>query len=158
MIALSHISRTTQYSRCLLSWALLIFVSCHVLNQPHKRLLAIMIFHTGYAGLHYVCLTGQNERSVTLHGSPNRRAFTRVHQCQREKGSFANAKRQALRQIKRNVEKAENIIDISYRNPCIITRRISPYLSVPRMRVWRTLHTEGKYPYHTWVVRILPLY
>lgn len=97
--------------------------------------------------LRCLCLTRQSERSITQNTDPlNRRAFTSVHQCLREKDCFPNANCYAVRHVKQNVEKAENIIDITQRNPRIITRRISPHLSVPRMRVQRTLHAEGMYP------------
>jgi hypothetical protein len=34
------------------------------------------------------------------------------------------------------------------RSPRTSTRRISARLRIPRMRVWRTLFTDGMYPYH----------
>ena len=57
----------------------------------------------------------------------------------REKGSFPSFNRSAERQIQRNVEKDENIIDIVQRNSRTNTRRISARLFVPRMRVWHML-------------------
>jgi hypothetical protein len=68
--------------------------------------------------------------------------FACVHQRLRENGSFRNANRHAERQLRRNVEKDENIIEIAQRIPRIITRKVR------RMRFWRTLHTEGMYPFH----------
>jgi hypothetical protein len=74
--------------------------------------------------------------------------FTRVHQHLREKGSFPSVNRHAERQVQRNVEHDEHIIDMVQRSPRTSTRRISARLRIPRMRVWRTLFTEGMYPYH----------
>jgi len=71
--------------------------------------------------------------------------FTRVHQHLREKGSFPSFNRCAERQIQRNAEEGENIIDMVQRNSRNNTRRISARLCVPRMRVWRMLYTEGMY-------------
>jgi hypothetical protein len=70
--------------------------------------------------------------------------FTKA--CEK-KGSFPSADRRAERQVQRDVVKDENIIDIVQRNSRIITRRISVRLRVPRVRVWRSLHTDGMYPY-----------
>jgi hypothetical protein len=79
---------------------------------------------------------------------PDRRVFTRVHQHLREKGSFPSVNRHAERQVPQNVEDDEHIIDMVERSPRTSTRRISARLRIPRMRVWRTLFTEGMYPYH----------
>jgi hypothetical protein len=54
----------------------------------------------------------------------------------------------AERQVQRNIEEEENIIDVVQRSPRTSTRGVSARLSVPRMRVSRTLKTEGLYPYH----------
>jgi hypothetical protein len=53
----------------------------------------------------------------------------------------------AERQVQRSVEDDEHIIDVVQRSPRTSTR-ISARLRIPRMRVWRTLHTEGMYPCH----------
>jgi hypothetical protein len=79
---------------------------------------------------------------------PDRRVFTRVNQHLREKGSFPSVNCHAERQVQRIVEEDEYIIDMVQRSPRTSTRRISARLRIPRMRVWRTLHTEGMYPYH----------
>jgi hypothetical protein len=73
--------------------------------------------------------------------------FTRVHQHLREKGSFPSVNRHAERQVQRNVEEEEHIIDMVQRSPRTTTR-ISAHLRIPRMRVWWTLFTDGMYPYH----------
>jgi hypothetical protein len=74
--------------------------------------------------------------------------FTRVHQYLREKGSFPSVNRYADRQVQRSVEEDEHVIDMLQRSPRTSIRRISARLRIPHMRVWRTLHTEGMYPYH----------
>jgi hypothetical protein len=74
--------------------------------------------------------------------------FTCVHQHLREKGSFPCVNRHAERQVQRNVEDDDHIIDMVQRSPRTSTRRISAHLRIPRMRVWRTLFADGLYPYH----------
>ena len=66
----------------------------------------------------------------------------------RKKKSFPSVNRRAECQVQRNVEEDENIIDMVQRSPRTSTRRISAHFCVPRMKVWRTLNTEGIYPYH----------
>ena len=80
--------------------------------------------------------------------NPWQTCFTCVHQHLREKGSFPSVYHCAECQIQRNVDEDENIIDMLQHSPCTSTRRISACLRVLRMRVWRTLHTEGMYPHH----------
>jgi hypothetical protein len=94
-----------------------------------------MIFHAGYTGLHRVAYVLLDKVNVLYHNTriPNKRVFTCVRQCLRGKYSFLNANRHAERQLQRNLEKDESFIDFIQRNPCIITRRISPHLCVPRM-------------------------
>ena len=79
---------------------------------------------------------------------PDRHVFTHVHQHLQEKGCFPSVYHCAECQIQRNVQEDENIIDMVHHSPRTSTRRISPCLHVLRMRVWRTLHTEGMYPHH----------
>ena len=79
---------------------------------------------------------------------PDRRVFTRVHQHLREKGSFPSVNRHAERQVQRSVEDDEHNVDMVQLSPSTSTRRISARLRIPRMTVWRTLFTEGMYPYH----------
>jgi len=79
---------------------------------------------------------------------PDRRVFSSVHQHLAEKGSLPSVNRRAERQVQRNLEEGENIIDRVQRSPRTSTRRISAPFCVSRMRVWRTLHTEGMYSYH----------
>ena len=78
---------------------------------------------------------------------PDRRVFTRVHHL-REKDSFPSVNRHGERQVQRNVEDDEQIIDMVQGSPRTSTRRISAPLCIPRMRVWRTLFIEGLYPYN----------
>ena len=65
---------------------------------------------------------------------PNRRVFTSVHQHLREKGSFASVNRRSERQVQRNVEDDEHIIDIVQPSPRTSKRRISARLRISRMR------------------------
>jgi len=67
--------------------------------------------------------------------------FTKA--CEERLFPSANCRAERQVRVQRNVEKDENFIDIAQRNSCIITRRISARLRVPRTRVWRTFHTDG---------------
>jgi hypothetical protein len=81
--------------------------------------------------------------------------FTSLHQHLRGKCSFPSVDRCGERQIQRNVEEDENTIDMAQRSQRTFTRRISAHLSVPRVSVWRTLHTEVMYPYHIQLIQYL---
>jgi hypothetical protein len=79
---------------------------------------------------------------------------TCVHSCllagvPASEGLLPTVNGHAERQVQHSVEEKENVIDGVQRGPRIVTRRVSARLSVPGMRVPRTLHTEGLYPYHT---------
>ena len=110
-----------------------------------------------YADMHFVYgfCNGNTTAAVEEYGLryprrriPDRRVFTRVNQHLREKASFPSVNRHAERQVQRNVEDDEHIIDLVQRSPRTSTRRISARLRIPRMSVWRTLFREGMYPYH----------
>ena len=73
-----------------------------------------------------------------------------------EKASFPGLCRRTELQVQRNVEEHENIIGVVQSSPRTSTRRISARFCVPRMRVWRTLHAEGVYPYHIITPKPLP--
>jgi hypothetical protein len=107
----------------------------------------ICILCTGFATVTPLLLS-KNIGYDTLDDESLTDVFTRVHQHLREKGSFRSVNRCAERQVQQNVEEDENIIDMVQRSACISTRRISAHFCVLRMRVWRTLHAEGMYPYH----------
>ena len=89
--------------------------------------------------------------------NPDRCVFTRIHQVLREKGSFPGVNRRTECHVQRNLEVDENIIDMVQRSLRSSTRRISARFCVPRMRVWRTLHAEGMYPYHIITPEPLPI-
>jgi hypothetical protein len=57
---------------------------------------------------------------------PDRRVFTRVHQHLREKGSFLSVNRHAERQVQRNVDDDEHIIDMVQRSPRTSTEEFLP--------------------------------
>ena len=53
------------------------------------------------------------------------------------------------------MEKQENILDMVQRSPTTSTRRFSARIGVSRTRVWRTLHEDSLYPFHTQPVQNL---
>jgi hypothetical protein len=121
-------------------------------------------FYEEYADMHFVYgfCNGNTTAAVEEYRLryprrriPDRRVFTRLHQHLREKGSFSSVNRHAERQVQRNVEEDEHIIDMVQRSPRTSTRRISARLHIPRVGVWRTLFTDGMYPYHIQLVQHL---
>jgi len=65
--------------------------------------------------------------------------FTRVYQTLRDTGTLPGVRIAAERDVNEGFDEE---------NPRASTRRIARRLRVPHMRVWRTLHAEGMYPYH----------
>jgi len=73
---------------------------------------------------------------------PNRSEFTGVYQALRDTGRLPGVRIAAERGVN------EGIVRMVHRSPRTSTRRIARRLRVPHKRVWRTLHSEGMYPYH----------
>jgi len=54
----------------------------------------------------------------------------------------------AERDVNEGVDEEDGIVQMVQSSPRASTRRIARRLHVSHMRVWRTLHAEGMYPYH----------
>ena len=65
----------------------------------------------------------------------------------RDTGRLPGVRVSAERGVNEGINE-EGIVRMVYRSPRASTRRIARRLRVPHMRVWRTLHAEGMYPYH----------
>jgi hypothetical protein len=68
--------------------------------------------------------------------------FLNVHRILQENGTFPIVKIQWV-----VIEGGKTLLKCQH-NPQVSTQRICSHLSVLCMRVWRTLNTEGQYPYH----------
>jgi len=60
------------------------------------------------------------------------------------------------RQVRRNMEEDENVIDVMQRSPHTKAHN-SARLSLPHMTVCTTSHTEGLHPYHWQPIQQLEL-
>jgi len=79
---------------------------------------------------------------------PTQRVFTRVYQTLRDTGMLPGIHTAAEHDVNKGVNEEEGIVQMIQSSPRAITQRIGRRLRVPHMRVWRTLHAEGMYPYH----------
>ncbi|KAL4148262.1 hypothetical protein QTP88_002542 [Uroleucon formosanum] len=70
--------------------------------------------------------------------------FRRIHQALRERGTFRRSSREGIR----NVDLETEILDEVNRNPETSTRVFARQFGVHYSTVWKTLNTEGLYPYH----------
>ena len=69
-----------------------------------------------------------------------------VYQALQDTGRLPGVRIAAERGVNAGVNE-EGIVRMVHRSPRTSTRRIARCLRVPHMRVWRTLHAEGMYPY-----------
>jgi len=85
---------------------------------------------------------------------PNRRipsqgVFTRIYQTLRDTGTLPGVHTAADHDVNEGVEEEEeDIVQMVQNSLGASTRRIARRLCVPHTRQWRTLHSEGIYPYH----------
>lgn len=77
---------------------------------------------------------------------PNRNVFTNVHRHLTETGHFPKAT--AERPVQQELAEEEAILNMIENSSSTSVRRISNRVHVSRMKVWRTLHNFGLYPYH----------
>ena len=78
---------------------------------------------------------------------PTRRVFTQVHHTLRDTGTLPGIRIAAERDVNEGVDE-EGIVQMVQSSPPVSTQRMAGCLRVPYTSVWRTLHTEGMYPYH----------
>jgi len=86
---------------------------------------------------------------------PSRSVFTRIHQTLRETDSLPSVPLLSEREVVRTINTRENILQMVQRSPRLSTRRMTSRIGVSRMQVWRTLHEEDLYPYHSQRVKHL---
>ena len=79
---------------------------------------------------------------------PSSSVFTRLQQSLRDNGCFPSFAVHSEREIVRNINTRENILQMVQRSPRLSTRRMASRIGVSRMQVWRTLHEDNLYPYH----------
>ena len=66
----------------------------------------------------------------------------------RDTGKLPGIRIAAECDVNGGVDEEEGIVQMVQSSPRTSTQRIARRLRVPHTRVWRTLHAEGKYPYH----------
>ena len=86
---------------------------------------------------------------------PDRRVFYTVFNTLHECSTLPGAHVSSERARKQNMEEQESILDMVQRSPTTSTRRLSARIGVSRTRLWRTLHEDGFYPFHTQPVQNL---
>ena len=97
---------------------------------------ADMHFVYGFCNVNTTAAVKEYWQQYPCQRIPNRCVFTCVHQHLQERGSFPSVNCLAERQVQRNVEEDENIIDTVQQSPRNNTKRISARFCVPGMRVW----------------------
>jgi len=114
-----------------------------------------------YADIHYIYgyCNGSERQAVVEYSRrfpnrrvPDRRVFARVHRCLRETGSFSKA---IAEREPDNDDQEDLILEMIEHNPSTSVRRISNQVGATRMKVWRTLHRFGLYPFHLQGVQAL---
>ncbi len=104
--------------------------------------------HVEYCDMHFVYgFCDRNESAAVLEYRrryPERRVpsssvFTRLQQSLRDNGCFPSY---SEREIVRNINTRENILQMLQRSPRLSTRRMASRIGVSRMQVWRTLHDQ----------------
>ena len=75
-----------------------------------------------------------------------RQVFLNVHRQLAETGNFPKATSE--RPVQQELAEEEAILNMIENSPTTSVRRISNRVHVSRMKVWRTLHNFGMYPYH----------
>jgi hypothetical protein len=79
---------------------------------------------------------------------PSKGIFSRVHQPMRESGCLPGVSVQSEREVVRDVNTRENILEMVQRSPRLSTRRIASRIVVLPRQVWRTLHDDDLHPYY----------
>jgi len=117
-----------------------------------------------YADMHLILgkADGNAARAVRLYSEsyPNRRqpcakTFLGVDRRLRESGSFTPRTADWGRNVRRNVNVEEQILDIVEENPEISVRRISAATRVKNTTAWTVLREQQLYPYHIQRVQAL---
>ena len=108
---------------------------------------ADMIYVYGVCDVNSVLAVAEYQRRFPNRRIPNRRVFTGVYQTLRDTGRLPGFRIAAGRGVHECVNE-EDIVRMVHRSPRASMRRIARRLHVPHMTVWRTLHSEGMYPYH----------
>ena len=106
-----------------------------------------MIYVYGFCEGNSFLAIAEYQQRFLIRRIPNRRAFTGVYQALRDTGRLPGIHIAAERGVNEGVNE-EGIVGMVHHSPRTSTRRIARRLRVAHTRVWRTLHTEGMYPYH----------
>lgn len=117
-----------------------------------------------YADIHFIygycdgnarASVREYQRRFPARRIPDRKVFINVHRHLTETGHFPKAT--AERPVQQELAQEEAILNMIEDSPSTSVRRISNRVHVSRMKVWRTLHNFGLYPYHIqYVQHLLP--
>ena len=107
-----------------------------------------MIYVYGFCDSNSVHAVAEYQQHFRNHRIPTRRLFTRVYQTLWDTGTLPGVRTTAERDVNEGIDEEEGIVQMVQSSPRASTRRIARRLRVPHIRVWRTLHAEGMYPYH----------
>jgi len=109
---------------------------------------ADMIYVYGFCDGNSVHAVAEYQRCFPNRRIQARRVFTRVYQTLRDTGTLPSVRITAERVVNEGVDEEKGIVQMVQSSPCASMQRIARRLHVPHMRVWRTLHADGMYPYH----------
>jgi len=109
---------------------------------------ADMIYVYGFCDGNSVQAVAEYQQRFPNRRIPTQRMFTGVYQTLRDTGTLPGVHIAAECDVNEGVDEDEGIVQMVQTSPRASTRRFARHLRVPHMRVWRTLHAEGLYPYH----------
>ena len=110
---------------------------------------ADMIYVYGVFDGNSVHAIAEYQRRFPNRRIPTQSVFIRVYQTLRDTGTLPCIHIAAEHDVNESVDdEEEGIVQMVQSSPRASTRRTARRLCVPHMRVWRTLHAEGTYPYH----------
>jgi hypothetical protein len=75
--------------------------------------------------------------------------FSKVFNTLRECGTLPSVHVSSERARQQHMKEEENILEMVKCSPTISTRRLSTHFGVSQTHVWRTLHEDGLYPFHS---------
>ena len=120
--------------------------------------------HAEYADMLFVygfcngnALATCRECSLWFHNRkvPDSRVFASAYNKLHETGALPSSHITSECANKQNVDEVESILQSAEHSPTTNTWRISTCIGVPHIRVWRTLHQHGLYPFHLQMVQRL---
>lgn len=107
---------------------------------------ADMVFVYGFCNGSGRAAVEEYRRRYPNRAVPHHNTFSNVFQCWRETGSCPRPRIERQRDYH---QQADIVLNAVERSPSTSIRRISRMTGVRQTQVWRILHHDGLYPYHT---------